>query len=78
MALAFDPSHETGVSSAASSVVRAVVSAADGDVERGPRFTRDLDGPNTISASQARAARRREARRDQQAVASWLRELSRK
>jgi hypothetical protein len=32
--------------------------------------------PNTITASQARAARRREARRDQQAVAAWLRELS--
>ena len=32
--------------------------------------------PNTISASQARAARQREARRDAQAVAAWLRELS--
>jgi hypothetical protein len=32
--------------------------------------------PNTITASQARAARRREARRDEQAVAAWLRELS--
>jgi hypothetical protein len=32
--------------------------------------------PNTISASQARAAQRREARRDEQAVAAWLRELS--
>jgi hypothetical protein len=32
--------------------------------------------PNTISASQARAARRREALSNQQAVASWLRELS--
>jgi hypothetical protein len=31
---------------------------------------------NTISASQARAARRRAARRDEQAVAAWLRELS--
>jgi hypothetical protein len=31
---------------------------------------------NTVSASQARAARRREARRDEQAVAAWLRELS--
>ena len=31
---------------------------------------------NSISASQARAARRREALSNQQAVASWLRELS--
>jgi hypothetical protein len=31
---------------------------------------------NTVTASQARAARRREARRDEQAVAAWLRELS--
>jgi hypothetical protein len=33
--------------------------------------------PNTISASQARAARRREALSNQQAVSAWLRELSR-
>jgi hypothetical protein len=33
-------------------------------------------GPNTISASQARAARRREALSHQQAVSAWLRELS--
>jgi hypothetical protein len=32
--------------------------------------------PNTISASQARAARRREALSHQQAVSAWLRELS--
>jgi hypothetical protein len=32
--------------------------------------------PNTITASQARAARRREARRDEQAVAAWLREIA--
>ena len=31
---------------------------------------------NTVTASQARAARRREARRDEQAVSAWLRELS--
>jgi hypothetical protein len=31
---------------------------------------------NSVTASQARAARRREARRDEQAVAAWLRELS--
>jgi hypothetical protein len=33
-------------------------------------------GANTISASQARAARRREALSNQQAVSAWLRELS--
>ena len=32
--------------------------------------------PNSISASQARAARRRAARRVEQAVAAWLRELA--
>jgi hypothetical protein len=32
--------------------------------------------PNSISASQARAARRREAISNQQAVAAWLRELA--
>ena len=31
---------------------------------------------NSVTASQARAARRREARRDEQAVAAWLRELA--
>ena len=31
---------------------------------------------NSIPASQARAARRRAARRDEQAVAAWLRELA--
>jgi hypothetical protein len=40
-----------------------------------PRTGRAGD-QNTITASQARAARRREARRDEQAVASWLRELA--
>jgi hypothetical protein len=39
------------------------------------RFARPSE-PNTITASQARAARRREARRDEQAVAAWLREIS--
>jgi hypothetical protein len=33
-------------------------------------------GPNSISASQARAARRREALSNEQAVAAWLRELA--
>ncbi|HEY7076095.1 MAG TPA: hypothetical protein VH418_12020 [Solirubrobacteraceae bacterium] len=54
------------------------------DAERPGRFTRTppprvpvrTPQPNTISASQARAARQREARRDEQAVAAWLRELS--
>ncbi len=31
---------------------------------------------NSVPASQARAALRREARRDEQAVAAWLRELA--
>jgi len=39
------------------------------------RFARPAE-PNTITASQARAARRRESRRDEQAVAAWLREIS--
>ena len=43
-----------------------------------PRFTRAGRSPaaNTISASQARAARRREALSNEQAVAAWLRELA--
>ena len=41
-----------------------------------PRAGR-ISEPNTISASQARAARRREAMSNQQAVSAWLRELSR-
>jgi hypothetical protein len=32
--------------------------------------------PNSISASAARAAHRRAARRDEQAVQAWLRELA--
>ena len=32
---------------------------------------------NAVRASQARAALRREARRDEQAVATWLRQLAR-
>jgi hypothetical protein len=39
------------------------------------RFARTTE-PNTITASQARAAQRREARRDEQAVAMWLREIA--
>jgi hypothetical protein len=43
-----------------------------------PAFSRAgrMPEPNTISASQARAARRREALSNQQAVSAWLRELS--
>ena len=44
-------------------------------VEQPRRFARTTE-PNTITASQARAAQRREARRDAQAVANWLRELA--
>jgi hypothetical protein len=40
-----------------------------------PRAGRATE-PNSISASQARAARRREALSNQQAVSAWLRELS--
>ena len=35
-----------------------------------------LPRTNSVTASEARAARRREARRDEQAVAAWLRELA--
>jgi hypothetical protein len=40
------------------------------------RAGRSGQGPNSISASQARAARRREALSNEQAVSAWLRELS--
>jgi hypothetical protein len=55
------------------------------DAKRPGRFARNGSantvtptGPrtNSVTASQARAARRREARRDEQAVAAWLRELA--
>ena len=57
------------------------------EAQRGPRFTPRPAAPagarpatmpikNSVTASQARAARRREARRDEQAVAAWLRELA--
>jgi|tagenome__1003787_1003787.scaffolds.fasta_scaffold15638196_1 hypothetical protein len=39
------------------------------------RFGRSSE-PNTITASQARAAQRREARRDELAVSNWLREIA--
>ncbi len=53
--------------------------AASDSPPASPRFTRPgrSSEPNTISASQARAARRREALSNQQAVSAWLRELSR-
>jgi hypothetical protein len=40
------------------------------------QVTPALPRTNSVTASQARAARRREARRDEQAVAAWLRELA--
>jgi len=40
------------------------------------KVTPGMPRTNSVSASQARAARRREARRDEQAVAAWLRELA--
>ena len=40
------------------------------------KFTQAVPRTNSVTASQARAARRREARRDEQAVAAWLRELA--
>ena len=44
--------------------------------DRKPHPGRAQSSPNTISASQARAARRREAMSNEQAVSAWLRELS--
>jgi hypothetical protein len=54
------------------------------DAKRPGRFVQGSTGKvtqaaprtNSVTASQARAARRREARRDEQAVAAWLRELA--
>jgi hypothetical protein len=40
------------------------------------RTGKSAAAPNTITASQARAARQREQRRDEQAVSAWLRELA--
>ena len=66
MALAYDAHRMPGQSGSATASTAA------------PAFTRPgrAPEPNSISASQARAARRREALSNQQAVASWLRELS--
>ena len=65
MALAYDPAREPGTPmpegpAQAASELRAARS----------------QGPNSISASQARAARRRETLSHEQAVSAWLRELS--
>ena len=68
MALAFDAEHNGPAST-----------PAPEPTERSPvpsRFGRTTE-TNSISASQARAARRREALSNEQAVAAWLRELSR-
>jgi hypothetical protein len=47
-----------------------------GSASTGKKVTPALPRTNSVTASQARAARRREARRDEQAVAAWLRELA--
>ena len=51
---------------------------AQSDKPGRPAFSRAgrMAEPNSTSASQARAARRREALSNQQAVSAWLRELS--
>ena len=66
MALAYDAQRQTGRTGAASAPT------ARSAFSRVGRSTQ----PNSISASQARAARRREALSNQQAVSAWLRELS--
>jgi hypothetical protein len=55
-----------------------VSSARDVRPTSGSRLGRAAEaGVNTVRASQARAALRRDARRDELAVAHWLRELTR-
>jgi hypothetical protein len=66
MALASDAQRQPG---------RPGTPSASPDRSAFPRAGRAAE-PNTISASQARAARRREALSNQQAVSAWLRELS--
>lgn len=52
-------------------------SARDARSSAGARLGRAKEtGMNTMRASQARAAHRRDARRDELAVAHWLRELA--
>jgi hypothetical protein len=66
MALAYDAKRQPGTSP----------SAAPAATRPGAPRAGRAQGANTISASQARAARRREALSNQQAVSAWLRELS--
>lgn len=55
-----------------------VSSARDARSTSGTRIGRAAEARvNTVRASQARAAHRRDARRDELAVAHWLRELTR-
>ena len=67
MALAYDAQRQSG---------RAGAAPAPPAESAFPRAGRSIER-NSISASQARAARRREALSNQQAVSAWLRELSR-
>jgi hypothetical protein len=54
-----------------------VSSERDARPTAGTRIGRAAEaGVNTVRASQARAAHRRDARRDELAVAHWLRELT--
>jgi hypothetical protein len=46
------------------------------DTAFGRRFASPGTAPDRLTASEARAARRRTARRDEQAVSAWLRELA--
>ena len=66
MALAYDAKRQAG----------SPVSKPLGSNRPGSSRPGSGPGPNTISASQARAARRREALSNEQAVSAWLRELS--
>ena len=66
MALAYDAKRQPGEPPANSAATKRA---------NAPRAGRG-QSPNTISASQARAARRREALSNEQAVSAWLRELS--
>jgi hypothetical protein len=66
MALAYDAKRQPGERPPAST----------GSNRPSPSRVGRAQAPNTISASQARAARRREALSNEQAVSAWLRELS--
>jgi hypothetical protein len=69
MALAYDADRDRQSPRRFQSPSRSAALAAGRAVGRAP-------APNTISASQARAARRREALSNEQAVSAWLRELA--